>query len=71
MRLVMSGLLVAFLGPRPAFAQAPSAAPLTLAAALDRAMAANPAILAAQGRRAIGSAGVSVAGERLNPEGRV
>jgi cobalt-zinc-cadmium efflux system outer membrane protein len=34
-------------------------------------MAANPAILAAQGRRAIGAAGVAVAGERLNPEGRV
>ena len=34
-------------------------------------MTANPAILAAQGRRAIGAAGVAVAGERLNPEGRV
>jgi cobalt-zinc-cadmium efflux system outer membrane protein len=44
---------------------------LTLAAALERAMAANPAILAAQRRRAIGAAGVAVAGERLNPEGRV
>ena len=71
MRLVISGLLVALLAPRPAFAQAPSATQLTLAAALERAMAANPAILAAQGRRAIGAAGVAVAGERLNPEGRV
>ena len=71
MRLVMTGLLVALLTPRPAVAQPPSPAPLTLTAALERAMAANPAILAAQGRRAIGAAGVAVAGERLNPEGRV
>src|SRR5262245_60524314 len=71
MRLVISGLLVALLAPRPAFAQAPSAPQLTLAGALERAMAANPAILAAQGRRAIGTAGVAVAGERLNPEGRL
>lgn len=34
-------------------------------------MSANPAIVAAQARRAIGTAGVAVAGERLNPEGRV
>jgi cobalt-zinc-cadmium efflux system outer membrane protein len=33
-------------------------------------MTANPAIVAAQTRRAIGAAGVAVAGERLNPEGR-
>ena len=71
MRLVITGLLVALLTPRPAFAQPPSPSPLTLTAALERAMAANPAILAAQGRRAIGAAGVAVAGERLNPEGRV
>jgi cobalt-zinc-cadmium efflux system outer membrane protein len=71
MRLATPGLLVALLAPWPAFAQAPSTAPLTLAAALERAMTANPAILAAQGRRAIGTAGVAVAGERLNPEGRV
>ena len=71
MRLVITGLLVALLTPRPAIAQTPSSAPLTLTAALERAMTANPAIQAAQGRRAIGAAGVAVAGERLNPEGRV
>lgn len=38
--------------------------------ALSRALAANPAIAAAQARRAIGTAGVAVAGERLNPEAR-
>lgn len=50
---------------------APAAAsPLTLSAALERAMSANPAIVAAQARRAIGAAGMAVAGERPNPEGR-
>lgn len=34
-------------------------------------MSGNPAIIAARTRRAIGAAGVAVAGERLNPEGRV
>lgn len=34
-------------------------------------MTANPALVAARARRAIGAAGVAVAGERLNPEGRV
>jgi outer membrane protein, heavy metal efflux system len=43
----------------------------TYAEALQRALSANPAIVAAQTRRAIGTAGVGVAGERLNPEGRV
>ena len=44
---------------------------LTLPAALDRAMIANPALLAARARRAIGTAGVAIAGERPNPEARV
>src|SRR4051812_45145916 len=43
----------------------------TYAEALQRALSANPTIAAAQARRAIGAAGVAVAGERLNPEGRV
>lgn len=34
-------------------------------------MNANPALIAARSRHAIGAAGVAVAGERLNPEGRV
>jgi len=45
--------------------------PLTLAAAIDRAMSGSPGVIAARTRRAIGAAGVAVAGERLNPEGRV
>ena len=44
---------------------------LTLAAAIDRALSGNPAVIAARSRRAIGAAGVGIAGERLNPEGRV
>jgi cobalt-zinc-cadmium efflux system outer membrane protein len=48
-----------------------AATPLTLAAALDRAMTGNPTLIAARSRRAIGAAGMAVAGERLNPEGRV
>ena len=71
MRLVTAGLLALFMAPRPAIAQPQNPTPLTLAAALDRAMTTNPAILAAQSRRAIGAAGVAVAGERLNPEGRI
>jgi len=43
----------------------------TYAEALQRALTSNPAIVAALARRAIGAAGVAVAGERLNPEGRV
>ena len=71
MRLVFTGVLAVLLASQPAVAQPPAPATLTLTAALERAMAANPAILAAQGRRAIGAAGVAVAGERLNPEGRI
>jgi outer membrane protein, heavy metal efflux system len=53
----------------PAAAQTVPADSLTLQAAMDRAMAANPTIAAARMRRAINVAGVAVAGERLNPEG--
>ncbi|HXT70983.1 MAG TPA: TolC family protein [Vicinamibacterales bacterium] len=41
---------------------------LTLAAALERALASNPAIAAARLQRPIDIAGVAVAGERPNPE---
>jgi cobalt-zinc-cadmium efflux system outer membrane protein len=51
----------------PAWAQA-SPSSLSLADAIARADAANPAILAARSGRAIDVAGVAVAGERLNPE---
>jgi hypothetical protein len=57
-------------GQAPPPQAAPSQATLTLAAAIDRAMSGNPAIIAARTRRAIGAAGVAVAGERLN-RGRV
>jgi cobalt-zinc-cadmium efflux system outer membrane protein len=42
--------------------------PLTLQAAFDRALAANPTIAAARLRRAVNVAGITVAGERPNPE---
>jgi outer membrane protein, heavy metal efflux system len=62
--LASAALLIA----RPSLAQ--DITRLTYADALQRALAANPAIAAAQARRAIGAAGVAVAGERLNPEAR-
>ncbi len=52
-------------------AQTPPNAPLTLEAALARAVAFNPTIAAARLRRATDLAGVAVARERLNPEARV
>ena len=55
----------------PAAAQPVPADSLTLQAAMDRAMSANPTIAAARMRRAINLAGVAVAGERLNPEATV
>ena len=45
-----------------------AAAPLTLAEAMDRALAANPTIAAARLQRPIDVAGVAVAGERPNPD---
>jgi cobalt-zinc-cadmium efflux system outer membrane protein len=53
----------------PAFAQGEG--PLTLDAAFERALAANPTIAAARLRRAVDLAGVDVAGERPNPEAHV
>ena len=44
---------------------------LTLEAALARAEAVNPAIVAARSRRAIGMAEIAVARQRINPEARV
>ena len=52
-------------------AAAQTATRFTYAEAVQRALASNPSIVAAQTRRAIGTAGVAVAGERLNPEGRI
>ena len=64
--VVVSGLLVV---STPLFGQTETR--FTYAEAQRRALTSNPAIVAAQARRAIGTAGVAVAGERLNPEGRV
>lgn len=47
---------------------APPPGPLTLQAAFDRALSANPTIVAARLRRAVNVAGITVAGERPNPE---
>src|SRR5437763_7414801 len=47
---------------------APPTEPLTLEAAFDRAVTANPTIAAARLRRAIDLAGITVARERPNPE---
>src|SRR5262245_55393678 len=47
------------------------AGPLTLQAALERAVSANPTIAAARSRLAVDLAGVTVAGERPNPEAHV
>lgn len=70
--LIVIGLLAGCLSSH-VYAQTapPPPTPLTLSAALDRAMTSNPALLAARARRAIGTAGVAIAEERPNPEGRV
>jgi cobalt-zinc-cadmium efflux system outer membrane protein len=62
------GLLVCALASASAQQAANPVAPLTLAAAIDRAMAANPALVAARLQRTVAAAGVEVAGERPNPE---
>ena len=60
--------LAALLAAAPAIAQPPPAGSLTLQAAMERAVAANPAIAAARLGRAIDVAGLALAGGRLNPE---
>jgi len=54
-----------------AHAQTAPAAPLTLDAAIERALTANPSIVAARLRRAAPLATVAIARERPNPEARV
>lgn len=66
-RVVAGGVLTLLIAQQVA-AQSPTR--FTYAEAVQRALAANPSIVAAQHRRAIGAAGVAVAGERLNPEAR-
>jgi len=59
---------VSLLLSAPASAQVTTPPALTLNAAMDRAMGANPTIAAARLRGAINVAGLGVAGEWLNPE---
>ena len=66
---LMMGALCAL--TMPVAARPQGTEPLTLRAAMDRAVATNPAIAAARLRRAINLAGLAVARERLNPEGTV
>src|SRR5262245_9230219 len=68
---VAAGLCFALLAAVPAHAQLSPGGSLTLQAAVDRALAANPAIAAARLGRAINVAGLAVASERLNPEATV
>jgi cobalt-zinc-cadmium efflux system outer membrane protein len=79
LRAGLAIVLVTFCAPAsraqtPSPGQAPVAQPrlpsLTFDAALERALASNPAIAAARLRREIGLRGVDVAGERPNPEFR-
>jgi cobalt-zinc-cadmium efflux system outer membrane protein len=63
------GLLAA--ASAAAMAQGPPGGSLTMQAALDRALAANPTIAAARLRGPIGMAGLAVARERLNPEASI
>jgi len=52
----------------PAAAQQTPVGSLTLSAAMDRALAANPTVAAARLRAGVHTAGLAVASERLNPE---
>jgi outer membrane protein, heavy metal efflux system len=62
--------LIALLTVTPAFAQS-TAGSLTLQAAMERALAANPTIAAARLLRPVHLAGLAVANERLNPEATI
>jgi cobalt-zinc-cadmium efflux system outer membrane protein len=71
MKAAAGACVVILAAAAPAAAQpSPPAAPgaLTLQAAIDRAMSANPTLAAARLRRAIDAAGIGVARERLNPD---
>jgi cobalt-zinc-cadmium efflux system outer membrane protein len=70
--LVLGSALVARAQEPPASRPQPTATPptepLTLEAAFDRALNANPTVAAARLRRAVDLAGITVAGERPNPD---
>jgi cobalt-zinc-cadmium efflux system outer membrane protein len=61
-------ILIAAAAPAHAQSQAPAAGGLSLPAAIERALVANPSIAAARLQRPIDQAGVGIAGERPNPE---
>ena len=64
----VAGACVVALVAHPAAAQSSAAGSLTLQAAMERALEANPTIAAARLGRAVSVAGLAVAGERPNPE---
>jgi outer membrane protein, heavy metal efflux system len=64
----VAGLCLAAAAVSAQVQPAPAAAGLTLASAIERAIAVNPAIAAARLQRPIDAAGIAVAGERPNPE---
>ncbi len=68
--LIVVALVLLWAFSAPVVAQIPSPEPLTLEAAMARALAANPAIAAARFRSIVSAAEVDVARERLNPEAR-
>jgi cobalt-zinc-cadmium efflux system outer membrane protein len=69
-RAAAAGLLLLLAGVRVA-AQTPAGEPLTLPAAVEHALAANPTIAAARLNSAISLANLAVARERPNPEASV
>ena len=71
-QLVLTCVVAMALGGGDSAAQTPAVpTSLTLDAALARAEAVNPSIIAARARHATGVAEIAVARERLNPEARV
>lgn len=67
-RFVLGAWAVSLLLSAPAVAQVAGTHALTLSAAMDRALAANPTIAAARLRGPIDRAGLALARERLNPD---
>ena len=65
---VLAACVALLLAPAAVLAQIDAGSSLTLQAAVERALAANPAIAAARRRGAVDLAGLQVARERLNPE---
>jgi cobalt-zinc-cadmium efflux system outer membrane protein len=66
--LAGAAVLIAVAARAEAQSQTPATGGLSLSAAIERALTANPSIVAARLQRPIDQAGVGVAGERPNPE---